>query len=78
MDRPVPEGVTVHKVDYNLMGVMIELENYKVGDWVDYGGMIYTPAVSGGTFLYGDAGSGFMHRAEIWIRPFGKPLFFCS
>lgn len=81
MDRPVPDGVTIHYVDYNRMGVMVSL-NYKPGDWVNYGGMLYKPETSGSNRLIFQVFSSHprtvkTHYAEIWNRN-GMPLFYCS
>lgn len=82
MDRPIPPGVIIHNVDFNIFGVMAYLPDYASGDFVCYGGMIYRPVGSGKmihTSGDGDStwgGSCTEHQAEI--RDWGKPMFYCS
>ncbi len=59
MDRPVPEGVTTHQIEFSLMGVLAPLpSSYTSGDLVCYGGMIYRPEGGSGLMVHitGDHG----------------------
>lgn len=55
MDRPIPEGVTVHRVgNLSLMGAMGGIPGFKWGDWIHYGGMIYKPESGRYAYTVGD------------------------
>jgi hypothetical protein len=75
MDRPVPEGVTIHDAGpLSLMGCMAAFPDFKSGDWVKYGGMLYKPQPDGRyAYTEGDYAPG---GGGVWgprERPAGAP-----
>lgn len=92
MDSPVPEGIKIHYAgDFSLMGRLAEIPDYKSGDIVQYGGMLYRPNGPNGEMIFtaGDYGSGGgngwggesgvkQHKANMWQHESGRWTFFCS